>query len=283
MGILDNVFGKRNTEFNPAEEKPVVETGVLESVVAEKEKEESEKQMIERIRKSEAINQVVKAIHAEFENASDVVLDRVYSILNREAVKDEEEVSALKNLGFNSLPQVSEYSKIQNEKTAAKQLADVVEYYKKTHPNLTFVPENELTRISQKYGLLIGRPQDYTGTIPAENRREIINFKFDDKEHMRYTLTYWGGMGRSSEAYTSYKRYNEELKSPSAGVSVSITNELKIVATSQYFNLTSKIVENNRIRDEIKDPIVLFPVMGGYIVVSKWGAEADIEEFNRTK
>lgn len=51
--------------------------------------------------------------------------------------------------------------------------------------------------------------------------------------------------------------------------------ELKICAPAKDFYTQGMKVEGHKLVQDIKDPIVLQPVTGGYLIVSKWGLEAE--------
>jgi hypothetical protein len=55
-------------------------------------------------------------------------------------------------------------------------------------------------------------------------------------------------------------------------------NFMKIVAPVNMMDMKDKKLDGVRVVNEVKDPIVLVPVDGGNLIVSLWGAEAEIEE-----
>lgn len=71
----------------------------------------------------------------------------------------------------------------------------------------------------------------------------------------------------------SFKTYNNYFGRTSASDNPVF---FKIVADEELFDLTDRVIKNNRI--EKLDPVVLAVVDGGYLVVSKWGNEENIEE-----
>ena len=62
------------------------------------------------------------------------------------------------------------------------------------------------------------------------------------------------------------------------------TPTFMVVGELSQFDMTNKKVDSKyRIVSDNPDPVVLAQVKGGYLIVSKWGAEADIQEFHNEK
>lgn len=204
----------------------------------------------------------VEEIHREFDSASERILEEANAILEKESSKDKEEIRKLKELGFIKLNSVKELEEEEEKKAEATKNAELISYYKKQYPNNKFISKTEVERICKKYGLIMGSSSDYIGEIPPKNRKEIIEFKLKDKkDYADYTTD--GIILFARE----YGKTGLEYKSTS----------LQIIATPDQFDLKDKIISNYRII--AKDPIVLHPVNGGYLIVSKWGNEENLNEF----
>lgn len=204
----------------------------------------------------------VEEIHREFDSASERILEEANAILEKESSKDKEEIRKLKELGFIKLNSVKELEEEEEKKAEATKNAELISYYKKQYPNNKFISKTEVERICKKYGLIMGSSSDYIGEIPPKNRKEIIEFKLKDK--------------KDYADYTTDGIILFALEYGITGLEYKSTS-LQIIATPDQFDLKDKIISNYRII--AKDPIVLHPVNGGYLIVSKWGNEENLNEF----
>ena len=153
--------------------------------------------------------------------------------------KDElEYLSKLYELHFTSVPKVSKRVKDIVKYIKAKEMSDYAVHYRDRYPNTKFVTEKGVEYICKKYSLLMGSVTRFAKEIPLENIREIAEFKVATED-------------RAGE-------------------------RAFIIAKPEDFNLEGHKVEGYKVVDA--DPIVLMPVHGGFLIVSKWGEEADIEE-----
>lgn len=221
----------------------------------------------------------VEEIHREFDSASEKILKEAYLILEKEFIQDKEELNKLEKLGFTKLNSVIEYNKKIKKITQAKKEVELINYYKRNYPNNKFINESELGRICKKYGLILGSTSDYIGDIPIKNRKEILNFSLKDERDYQYF--YKDRFGDSH--YISFEMYNNYSEDNNVYNVYYYTTgkitKLIIVATPNLFDLKNKVIHNYRITQKQKDPIVLHPVNGGYLIVSKWGNEENLNEF----
>lgn len=103
---------------------------------------------------------------------------------------------------------------------------------------------------------------------------------------------YWQADLRELKNYiqtgkTKYIGSHEEYRSLCGGLHDTVgtnKNFLKVVAPIDMMDMTNKRVdEQNRIVENVKDPIVLCPVKGGNLIISLWGAESEIDELKNPK
>lgn len=216
----------------------------------------------------------VQDVHDEFDNAQEDLLEQAKAVLEEEQTTEEQELLKLKMLGFYNLPGTKEASKKQAEKRESKETLKLVAYYKENYPNYRFITEGKIKAICKKYGLIFGDVRHYVGTIPAKNRKEIIDFdKFCNLKEEDYR--YCRRSTFSGEIIPiKYSLYEAMVKYDPTNLTTDKT--MRIVAPLSEFNLEDKEIVDYEVRLIDKDPIVLMPCNGGYLIVSKWGNESDI-------
>lgn len=231
----------------------------------------------------------VADVHEDFDTAheriltkSRAIVEEAKQILNREIVKEDENLSRLEKMGFSNLPQVKEKKEVEelietatdSLKTGEREAKRVLAYLEK-YPNNKFINQEELTEICRRYGLVTGTPAEFIGEIPLKNQKEILEFKLHENDYFYYTTSRYGERKTTKKAYEEYKRESNCADT----VYCEKDPKLYIVGTIDQFDMQGKKISADfRIVDE--DPVVLAEVEGGYIIVSKWGAEADLKEFN---
>jgi len=259
--------------------------------------------------------QIIEEIHRSFDEASDSLLAEAKRILA--GSYNTEKAERLKKIGFVKSNVIKQASEIIQKKQESEELALTIEYYQINYPNNKFITYAKAEEICAKYGLLMGDITDYIGDVPEKNLTEIENFKLkndemvatqcgwynivfgryipavEEKEFSSYSCSEFylpvlknqsskwgyvveystGGMGREQMFFET----TEEVK---VGY---VKNQFKICAPKSDFDLTNKRIEGHLIKEEVKDPIVLQPVDGGLLVVSKWGLEAEDKDLVNEK
>lgn len=188
---------------------------------------------------------VIEKIHEDFDNAGQELLDFANDILEEHDEDTQDEVyTSLKNMGFTSVESVKEYEERKKARAYAKDVAEKVEYFRKHYPQYKFITREQVRDICKKYGLVFGPTECFIGEIPDKNKLEIAKFKLREAD----------------------KGWDE--------------GNYKIVATEKEFDMKDSYrLENGwELKPLPKDPIVLAPVSGGYLVVSKWGKEENLPE-----
>ncbi len=255
----------------------------------------------------------VEEIHNAVLTAADEIL-LLDEQLKKEVINDNY-VDLYKKFGFSSVEKLKQ-SVAKNElREKVSETAEAARYYAHHYPQNKFISETALAGICSKYGLVIGKPSDYTGDIPEFHIKQIIDFKLrEDDIYIMYV--------RQSSSYTSpikndlmsknnflkvleasiteytvleeIKTHILEGKDYYCGEYSSIPNifdqrpwnetissnerSFKIVAPPSMMNMQNKRVVDNHLVDEVEDPIVLCPVKEGYLVVALWGDESKIED-----
>lgn len=185
---------------------------------------------------------IIDAIHEDFDSAGQQLLDKAQEILSEEQKKMEDSVyGALKDFGFKRSQAVVEHESMAKAQKMAQQVAEKVTYYLAKYPDNKFITREQVKDICKKYGLAFGKTEWFTGDIPDKNKLDIARFKLDEKD-------------------ANGKDY-------------------MIVATKDEFDTQGRTLKNGwELKELPKDPIVLAPVHGGYLIVTVWGPEADIDE-----
>lgn len=231
--------------------------------------------------------EVVAEIHAAFDNSTHELLTAANKVLADE--KDISKGDRLQKLGFSCSVSAKEaVSDIQNKKFN-KGLADHIAYYQTWYPNYKFITEWAIATICKKYSLVFGNAFWYKGDVPEKNIAEIENFKLRDEDSFTYKLIDDEYTNERGEVIKHKGYYKPDVYSRSSFVNLTgkdCTNlkdiePFKICAPIKDFD--EHYIKNYcRVEDGYKlvalpDPIVLQPVQGGYLIITKWGLEASDE------
>lgn len=192
----------------------------------------------------------------------------------------DEDVNRLKRLhtlGFSKAKQVQPILSDVYNRDDALRTFDLIKDYQQRYPFNKFIDEKSINIICQKYGLVLGDAYAYIGGIPRKNQEEIVNFR------VKCIDTYYRKQVRSSSPpeiiyYTKIDALGrmlgiskEEFEMNNDEEMISATM-LKVIAPISKFDKDyvkfSKLTSGYKI--EPKDPIVLQPVRGGYLIVSSW-------------
>lgn len=245
--------------------------------------------------KKEKAQKIIEQIHFEFDSSTEFLLMEAKEIIAN--TKLDEKAERLRTIGFTSTKAVTETDEAKKKKEKSLILAQAIEYFSMHYPNYKFINEDCVATICKKYELKLGNASDYTGDIPEKNLAEIEAFKLREEDKQEYTQLYGLNL-RSMRMYSMPRpRYvnrwdmlsnhllsEEEIeREKQAAASTPETEpeiimprhrpEFMIVAPRQDFR--SSLWESSDGYTLIEDPIVLQPVKGGYLIVSKWGLEGN--------
>ena len=220
---------------------------------------------------------IIREIHNEFDTSVERLLKQAKELA---AGYNEEHYEQLTKLGFHSSKNVVGMWAAR----AAVSNAELALVYQQRYPFNKFIIQDEVSKICEKYNLICGSVGDFTGSIPSKNIREMVNFKLKDEDcqeipvkrysskmmHNSYTTEYHEESNTGIRGYINkgslYKVDDENKKS------VFIPAPLRICAPITDFNMRNKTVGKDYMI--VDDPIVLQPIKGGYLIVTKWGLEA---------
>jgi len=233
---------------------------------------------------------VIEMIHNEFDTAVDRLLLEAKDIISKMDMSIIDKGDRLSKLGFISTEDARIAAKQIREKAEKEELSKHIMYYKTWYPNHKFINEVEVKRICNKWGLVHGPARYYKGSVPDKNVREIESFKLRNEDKIKQeTAVDVYKMGGKEYSGQNWHNHLSQFVTGVHGLSLGVdyTKDRVVLNTSYYqrpfeicapekdFDMT--YLEKSGHRLEVKDPIVLQPVNGGYLIVTKWGIEAQDE------
>lgn len=236
-------------------------------------------------------NVLVAKIHSDFDTSTERLLNEAKAILSKNV--DTSKGEQLRNLGFvRSKPSIESAVEIQ-QKQENETVAKHIEHYQVFYPNNKFITEKEVERICKKYGLLCAESEYYSGDVPDKNVKEIALFKLREEECTKHRCHYYkpdyrnhypmmlisskedGQYGWIESGRWGYQIHNIADETQQFAYT---KPSFKICASVKDFDTTQmSIKEGYKLEKNIPDPIVLQPVNGGYLIVSKWGLDGQDE------
>lgn len=226
-----------------------------------------------------------KEIHADFYSAEERLYVEAIG-LRGSLVTKTDKAKRLEKCGFGKTQPVKDCEQREKKHKVSGTTINVIDYFRTNYPFNKFITEDEVKRLCEKYGLLLGEAGSYIGDVPDKNLKEIEGFKLkkeDWKEQDFYSIRDliaprisprfengswfldWGG----PDFNYGLGRTTSEKEQP----------KFKICAPKEDFDTMGWVV-----RDGYKlvyDPIVLQPVskdgIDGYLIVTAWGEEASDE------
>ena len=267
-----------------------------------KETQEVSKQVLTDKKYSSDIEQ----IHHEFSIAGDELLREAELILATCVVNNVGKADMLRSLGFNSVPEVKDAMQKEQTIKISQQTADLIKYYKEKYPFNRFINEESVERICKKYNLVCGDVGLYKGFVPETNLKQIAKFSLKEEDKPEWYiinegvehLSSWTPVKLDSSDFTpSYENYISSVgnhwtqhalvndiypqftriacaKLPSN----SALGSFKICAPIKDMDTAGMRLNGYKLEKHIPDPIVLQPVVGGYLIVTAWGDEASDED-----
>lgn len=183
----------------------------------------------------------VQMIHDDFDSAVDELINKA---LDLDANKKEKH-ERLRKLGFRQIEEMREIQPIIDAANLRDHLSEFVNKYKASYPGYKFITSELVEKICKKYGLAKAEVCYYKGSIPDKNLEEIEAFSLKDEDRD-----------------PQLARYGDDGLRICAPIKDFDTKHLKLEGT----NLVPK------------DPIVLKPVNNGFLILSKWGLEANDQD-----
>lgn len=236
------------------------------------------------------IKKTIEEIHNSFEIASDLALKEANEILSKPFGGDEDKAKRMLSLGFSSAKGVEKYQENEKQRGIKKYEALVINLWAMRYPQYKFILERQVEEICKKYNLVCGESTLYKGDIPMKNVLEIEAFKIKEehKTLIRTERTFFP-FSIKTKRYTEKPLNRGDFKTFDdywAEMQIKgVYNEagFQICAPISDMNTEGMKLEGYKLIREIPDPIVLYPVPDGYLVVSKWGLEGDDESLVNEK
>lgn len=205
-----------------------------------------------------------------------------------------EKANALKGMGFVNSIATKMYSGIVGSQETAKN------YEREYCGKYKFIIKPQLERICEKYNLFVRDTEFFIGDIPESNVKELINSWVYFKHLELYIncinqpalgriIDNWLLENRIYDSCNTYDHIFISYKIPIQALgSIPSSNykPLKIAAVESLFDQKAFSKSRSRIIDTIDppakgqvdlDPIVLLEVIGGYLIITAWGDEANDE------
>lgn len=248
------------------------------------------KQLIETPRD---VNEVIAEIHNEFDTSTERLLNKAKEIIGKGDKIKINKAERLKAIGFNNSAPVVQTQKQVEEEKESERVAELIMYYRQWYPNNKFITEKEVENICKKYGLIFAETKYYIGDIPLKNLEEIEKFYLRQEDKIKRTnVDDWFDNRRASMMLQAQATALSSLSGIPRGIQSSLPSydsmptvtaerfiqpSYKICASNKDFDTRYMRIEDGYKLENIPDPIVLQPVSGGYLIVSKWGLEASDE------
>ncbi len=217
----------------------------------------------------------IAMVHKDFDTAEDRILKKVHKILN--AKVNEDKVDSLELLGFTGSKGYLDGAKKLKKKRDIKVSSELIDKVKQYFPEYKIITRMELNSICTKYGLVFTESQHFIGEIPTENINDMM--EFGDRYITKRQKAMVDGASSTMP------------KCHLAGEKINFT----VVATPDLINIKEGhlVLEGNEYVLPDPDPVVLarFHMPGElsireskkndvFLIVTKWGDEAEIGEFH---
>jgi len=229
------------------------------------------KKLFSNNRMEEDYSDVITKVHTEFNTAGEKLYQKALAIINSAKLLNEDKVKRLVKMGFVRTKEVIQAEEILKKRSINEELVKRITYYREQYPLHKFITEQQVGGICQKYSLIYGKANQYTGFVPEKNLKIMEAFVLKEKDGMYYYSTgSWMSYNSAPISYEEYKTRKKETND------VYIDTEFLIAAPAKDFNIPTKqhIVDHKIVDKPIPDPVVLAPVQGGYLIVTAWGEEA---------
>lgn len=196
-------------------------------------------------------DQKIEQIHNEFDAGAELALSKAHELINMHRPG---RVHMLTMCGARQQPELSSNGEFTEN---SPEFADNVREVLRVIPDAKMLSLPQLSAICKKYGLVTGPLKRFVSRIPTPNLVEMYEFRIHCEKLVRANaLT--GRQDKDLEFYVAARKKDFKLREDE----------------------TFGVDENTFFKRVPPDPVVLFPTRRGVIIVTKWGKEADYEEFN---
>ena len=247
-------------------------------------------------------DKIIAEIHNQFDTAGDKLLAEAKSIISGINV---DKAQRLRKIGFNKSNEVTRYDEVKMTHTQAT----LVEYYRGKYPFNKFITEAQVGEINQKYNLICAPISRYTGFVPQAKLALIEKFSVNKEDKMddQIKIIKWRHSGIDTHEKKEINKLYPGLVIPKYmfsemgpyvlfnGNMIFVDKYEKIYNNSFFICAPSKDIDRSglkkignlfKIATTFKappDPVVLYPVRGGYLIIAKWGDEASDQLFTNEK
>lgn len=227
----------------------------------------------------------VLEIHHEFETASIKLLEEAQKALKKASSAPVQKISRLLALGFKQANQVTDVTPILEKAELSKEQIKLIQYYQQNYPLNKFITEEQVKEICYKYNLVCGDVERFKGFVPEKNLQEIERFKLK-KADKSYKLKYGSSIYSKKDWDAKFSLENRKPGGISLGGMLKYDDveetdiedilTLQICAPVKDMDISGlELIEGYKLEKiHIPDPVVLQPVVGGYLILTAWGDEA---------
>jgi hypothetical protein len=231
---------------------------------------------------------IIHDIHSEFESASDFLLQQAEMQLKESVMNNRNKAERLAALGFDGCKEVGELRLIQSNEAKAKYINETIAKYRQAYPLHKFITREVIDTICEKYSLVFAKSHLYKGFVPEKNISEIESFLgFAKPQYWIHTSNYLGMTKKGNSKYeysviilNEDEALHQEIwneATPEFHHRIEVNNShppMFICAPAKDLDTQGMEIENGKLVYEVTDPIILYPVSEGYLIVTKWGDEA---------
>jgi hypothetical protein len=222
--------------------------------------------MLKLFKAKKTTEQIIAEIHSEFDSASEKLLQEAKDII----IKDNDKGDRLARLGFSSAKPVKENEDVRKAQRDSRYVSERVSYFNQWYPHNKFITEEAVEKICGKYGLVCASANFYKGDVPEKNLVEMEQFVLRKEDEV---IDLMSGFVESFRSRL-LGFHGEEFMSYASNEGRSTRRSFKICAPEKDFDTSRLTKQGHKMELSIPDPIVLQPVKGGYLIVTKWGLEA---------
>lgn len=220
---------------------------------------------------------VVEEIHNEFFLASVNLLKEAECILKKSENESLKKGNRLLDIGFGETKEAKETSKLNAELSIKAKARDYILKYQNKYPLWRFIDGNHVNEICDKYNLVCGEIGQFKGFVPNMNLKEIEQFNEIKNEDKIYDIWSIGVVNEyigqrlfdNGESANQWKSLYKKEKIEQGLMICAPLKDMK-VDEDKYERIKNLITR----KLEAPDPIVLKPIIGGYLIVTAWGDEA---------
>lgn len=228
---------------------------------------------------------IIQEIHDSYDSSVEVLLKEAKTILENSSKRDAELSQRLTSLGFFNSKKAVAGKKVADEMNAALKLSHLISKYQQKYPFYKFITMDMVKKINEKYGLVCVPSHLYTGDIPIKNIEEIERFRCDEVDKT-FSIEIHIGKYDTTTNFLS-KKECDKIQNDLIDGSVLVTEEpfyISCPPSDAQLGREYRISGTFAVKmEKIEDPIVLKPVVGGFLIVSKWGLEGNDESLVNEK